>query len=105
MPTRKRGEMSPDTVKVLTSAPPDGDIRGVSHSIARALRTRNLGDILAKEGPRYPNGRQILMRTFPTVTFRLNGTGRQESARLKMAAGDVEGAEKMQVAPVPVSNK
>lgn len=91
--------------KVLRKSEAGGVIRNVPHSVARALRDRNLGDIVSKEGSPFPNGHRPMTRGFPTVTFRLNGLGRTEAARLLLAAGDCEAAENVQVAPVPGGNK
>jgi hypothetical protein len=91
--------------KVLRTTEEGGVIRNVPHSVARALRDRNLGDIVSKEGGAFPNGHRPMTRGFPTVTFRLNGLGRTEAARLLLAVGDCEAAENVQVAPLPGGNK
>lgn len=91
--------------RVLRKAEEGGVIRNVPHSVGRALRDRNLGDIVSKEGGAFPNGHRPMTRGFPTITFRLNGLGRTEAARLLLAVGDTEAAENVQVAPVPGGNK
>lgn len=89
----------------LLRAQEGGVMRNVPHSVARALRDRNLGDIVSKDGGAFPNGHRPITRGFPTVTFRLNASGRSEAARLMLASGDTEGAENVQVAPIPGGNK
>lgn len=92
--------------KVLRKVGADGMIYNLPHSIARALRDRSLGEILAKDqhAP-MPNGHRPISRQFPTVTLRLTDMGRREAARLMLAVGDIEGAANVQVAPIPAGNK
>lgn len=105
MPRKRSGEYSANQEKALRRAQAGGIIRDVPHSTARALRDRSLGEILAKQEPVMPNGYRPISRQFPSVVFRLNGTGCAEAARLMMAAGNVEGATNVQVASVPGGNK
>jgi hypothetical protein len=92
--------------KALRSARPDGMIYNLPHSTARALRDRSLGEILAKDDHApMRNGHRPISRQFPSVTFRLTAAGVREAARLMLAAGNPEGAAKVQVAPIPAGNK
>lgn|SRR5687768_12373532 len=113
MPSVRRNQhggltYTPAQEKALRRAKAGGMIRNLAHSTARGLRDRNLGEITAKDdgrGELMPNGHRLMTRQFPTVTFRLNGAGVAEAARLMLAGGDAEGAANVQVAPIPVGNK
>lgn len=105
MPRNRGNTYTRNQEKALRSASPDGMIHNLPHSTARALRDRSLGEILAKSGRAMPNGHVPISRQFPTVTFRLTDEGVREAARLLMAAGNPEAAEKLQVAPLPAGNK